>query len=994
MVVNQLKNRNSRTKKSLLIYGLLYLIVINPVYCQLIGRYDDDVNLSSFPYHIMTYGTQHGLPVNQVEGLSKDRNTGVLVLSTSNGLHQFNGYSFSPYRTHPFYSQTIFVGLFSYHRYEHLLGINSIGELYHVAETPELVGKFSAVDIQDEYFLSIDSIGKVRYLQEPNKSEYIYQTGIIQANFIYRLHPDTILIADQTTTYRYLPRSDEMEMIVQERIIDVESDPIGNYRYFLTQKKLYQFTSEGIKPIDIQLSEKQYLLSMFYYNGALMVNSTAGLFYYYGGYLTKFNNDDLLPTNALHTFFIDHEKQSLFIGTANKGLMKLTEKRVVNLFSISDDFLESYGSLVLDSSALFANAASNIIKVIAPNQYEIFYTDSNSYPSASLSIIGDTLFLGTWDNGIFALSKQTGKLLYHQRLEGKAVHAIYQDPNGIFWVGTSKGIYTGNSVRELILFNPDTIDTEIITIYRTRSGQLWLGGGSTIYRLDQKGIIIDRFGPEQGLKAKDVRAFYEDAEGRIWIGTYQGGLFCFHKKKLIALQDKPNYMLSKDIFTLARDNYGYLLMSSNNGLMAIHEQALIAYLNDKSDYLVPYYIGVQSGVFNTEFNGGFFNNHVNVNGNAIYFPSAQGIVVYFPRPIEAKKSKIILKGVYADGKNVMFSREIQRITKKIQFEFFDVNYNEFDNVFYQFKLEKDGNSVEWSEPSQTTFTHFDFLPHGEYVFRVRAIDGSNNPKPEFLEYSFKILPYFYERSLVQIGIFLVFLFSIFLIARKQNQQRKKEFERELEVNNTITELELNAIQAQMNPHLIFNSLNMLMHLIRLKSFEKAENFTFEFAQMLRNILERSGNHFIEIGQEIELLENYLQVQMIRFQNSITYKIECEPKLHALRIPSIIVQPLVENAIVHGLSNTTDGGHLVIRFEQVGDSIYISVEDDGIGREKSAKIQEGKKRKSIGLILIQKKIGLMQSKYGISIQLSLEDRNEGKRSGTKALLKINTDLSVS
>jgi ligand-binding sensor domain-containing protein len=988
----KVENRNLGIKKSLLICALLYLFVINPVYCQLVGRYDDDVNLSSFPYHIMTYGTQHGLPVNQVEALVKDRNTGVLVLSTSNGLHQFNGYAFSPYRTHPFYSQTIFVGLFSSNRYEHPLGINSLGELYHVSENPELVGIFKAVDIQDDYFLSIDSIGRVRYTEDADNSEYIFQTGIIHANFISRLHADTLLIADQTTTYKFLPKIGQREVILEEPIIGIESDPNRNVRYFITQKRLYQFTSEGLNQIDLPLSENQFIISMFFHSGALMVNTSGGLFLYISGFLTKFTQDDILPTNGLHTFFMDHQTRTLFIGTFNKGLMKLTERRVINLFSLSNEFLGSYGSLVLDSTAVFAHVGNGIVKVMSQNKYEIFDTNTEPFDLASISIMGDTLFLGTWGKGIFALSKQTGKQLYHQKLQGKVVFATYQDPKGVFWVGTDTGIYTGKSVRDLIPFKPDIIDTQITTLYHTRSGQFWLGGGSAIYHLDQNGAILNRFGPEQGFMVKDVRAFYEDEEGRIWIGTYQGGLFCFHKNQLIALRDKANYMLGNDIFTLTKDNYGYLLMSSNNGLLAVHETALLGYLNNKLDYLVPYYIGVQSGVFNTEFNGGFFNNHLNLNGNVMYFPSAQGIVVYLSRPIETNKTQIVLKGVYADGKDVLFSREISRITKKIQFDFFNVNYNEFDNVFYQIKLEKNGNPVNWSEPSRATLIQFDFLPPGEYVFQIRTINGSNDPKPEVLMYSFIILPYFYERSFVQIGLFLILLFSVFLIVQNRNQRIQKEFQRELEVQNTITELELNAIQAQMNPHMIFNSLNVLMHLIRMKSFEKAENFTFEFARMLRNILERSGNHFIEIGQEIQLLENYLEIQKIRFQNSITYQIECEPRLYAVRIPSMLVQPLVENAIVHGLSHTTDGGHLMVRFEQVADTIHISVEDDGIGRAKSEKIQEGKKRKSMGMILIQKKIGLMKSKYGISIQLNLEDMCDSESLGTKALLVIDSDYS--
>jgi hypothetical protein len=122
----------------------------------------------------MTYGTQHGLPVNQVLGLGRDRKTGALVLATANGLHQFNGYEFTPYQDHPFYKRLIFLQLFSSSIHEYLLGYNLIGQLYHLGETPELLGVFKAVDIQDDYFLTIDSLGAVNYTEGSEKEKVLY----------------------------------------------------------------------------------------------------------------------------------------------------------------------------------------------------------------------------------------------------------------------------------------------------------------------------------------------------------------------------------------------------------------------------------------------------------------------------------------------------------------------------------------------------------------------------------------------------------------------------------------------------------------------------------------------------------------------------------------------------------------------------------------------------------------------------------------------------
>jgi len=437
------------------------------------------------------------------------------------------------------------------------------------------------------------------------------------------------------------------------------------------------------------------------------------------------------------------------------------------------------------------------------------------------------------------------------------------------------------------------------------------------------------------------------------------------------------------------------LMSSNNGLYVIHQDALNNYLYNRIDYLVPYFVGVQSGVYNTEFNGGFFNNHINNNGNIIYFPSAQGIVFYLSVPIQEKKTKLTLNAVFADGKVVESPRKIARTTKKIRFEFFDITYNEFDNVYYQYKLEQVGEPVEWSQPSRSTFVQFDFLPPGNYVFNVRTINGSNTTNPEIVSYAFTIAPYFYERVAFQLGVGFLFLVSTVLLFQSRFRRKQVRIKRELEISNTIKELELNAIHAQMNPHMLFNSLNVLVYLIRSKSLEKAENFTVDFARFLRNILERSGDQFVEIRKEMEMLTNYLEIQKIRFNDSFTYSIDCDAGIQNVRIPSMLIQPFVENALVHGLAQISQGGILTLRCWQEEGVIHITIDDNGIGRTRSAELQEGKKWSSMGLKLIEKKIELLKAKHNLDIDLTIEDQESVNKTGTRVHIAmiIPSELSA-
>jgi len=967
---------------------IAFFVLFNDTQAQLIGRYDDDINRSSFPYHIMTYGTQHGLPVNQVEGLAKDPRTGVLVLATSNGLHQYNGYEFRPYRDDPFYNVTIFQKLYTSHLYENLLGVNAIGELYHIAQQAQLIDTVGAADISPSHFLTINRNGRVRYADRNSRSPKIYETGVKGATFIHRWSADTLIIADQTKTYRYLKSRSNLEVWLEEPIIGIEKSDGSDTVILLSKQKVYEYKENQLRRKNISLPPNQEFITLSKHNNAYLISSSAGLFYLFGDFIFKYSEEDILPSNVIRTILVDLSNETLFMGTVNKGLMKLSPKKVVNLFTQTKDFLGSYGSVVYDPEGVYTFAGRNIVKVKSQDSYELLNMNFASEYAASLSIYGDTLFVGTWGNGVFALSKKDGTLLYHQVLNRDVVFATYRDPDGLYWLGTSNGLYHGRSVKSVIPYLNDHITSQIKTLFRSRSGDMWLGGGSYIYQIDPMGKLKQGFGPENGLKVNDVRAFYEDEKGRIWIGTYGGGLMVVEGDNLIALSTKPNYMLGKDIFTLTKDQYGYLLMSSNNGLRMVHSDALNAFVEGKIDYLVPYFIGIQSGVFNTEFNGGFFNNHINKDGATIYFPSIQGIIFYLSRPIKAKQQQLQLSGVFADGKAILNPEEIARSTKVISFDFYDISFNEFDNVYYQYKLESSGASSSWSEPSKATSLQFDYLPPGNYTLILRTINGSNTPEPQTLRYSFRILPYFYERASFQVGSFFVLLVLTIGFYTRRYQKKQAFIQKERDMQYMVTELELRAIHSQMNPHLIFNSLNTLVQLIKTRSLEKAEYFTVAFGQLLRNILEKSGGDFIEISQEIKLLENYLNIQKIRFQDAVRYRIECDPALLNERIPAMLIQPLVENAIIHGLSHTFDGGEVLIRFVRKHHDLLITVEDDGVGRKQSATFREGMSHSSMGMTMVLKKIELIKSKYGIEISFDISDQREGPRPGTRAVIRIS------
>lgn len=272
---------------------------------------------------------------------------------------------------------------------------------------------------------------------------------------------------------------------------------------------------------------------------------------------------------------------------------------------------------------------------------------------------------------------------------------------------------------------------------------------------------------------------------------------------------------------------------------------------------------------------------------------------------------------------------------------------------------------------------------------VRSIDSSNKKNPYFIKINFEIEPYFYETwwfiILLIIGISGLFI----SIVAYQFHRKKRRLTQLIQMDMMIQETEIKAIHAQMNPHFIFNSLHLINHLITSKKYKKAEELLLNFSKLLRNVLEKSDRLFLTISEEMHFIELYLNIQKSRFNEQLNYTISCDPKLNHLEIPSMIIQPIVENALLHGIAHKMEGiGTISITITKKNNQIHILIQDNGIGRKASAILNSTKSHRSAGYSLIQKKIDLLKSKYKIAVSYTITDIEKKNTTGTLVHLIID------
>ena len=281
---------------------------------------------------------------------------------------------------------------------------------------------------------------------------------------------------------------------------------------------------------------------------------------------------------------------------------------------------------------------------------------------------------------------------------------------------------------------------------------------------------------------------------------------------------------------------------------------------------------------------------------------------------------------------VNLSQDIDKITLNI------VNLVGKGNIEYKYVIEGYGVWQKTATGEIVTGT----LKAGHY-YKVRcSIRDDAWVSKEFVFYIYRV-PYWWQRMnwviVFWISGILAFGAVIFIVMLLTRQVAAKANEKK----RALTELELKAIYAQINPHFIFNTLSATLYFINKRKFDEAYLHINKFSRLIRGYLKSSQERYITLADEIEMLKNYIELQKTRFEDKLEYRIEIDNKvpINNIQIPSLLLQPLVENAINHGLFHRKEGGVLLLQFLQGGSSeeLICIIDDNGVGRNRAKEIKE-------------------------------------------------------
>ncbi len=549
-------------------------------------------------------------------------------------------------------------------------------------------------------------------------------------------------------------------------------------------------------------------------------------------------------------------------------------------------------------------------------------------------------------------------------------------------IGSLKDVVPLNRDRLLLAFNSGVFfldydeKTEKVSFSRAlleertyalgiekRTGYVYISSASGLKCMDPKGTIRNLFYHGEVINASDILG---DGE-KTYISTRKHGIICFSKGKPIRR------------FTPKRHDEVLIVSKLQLYQNRIYANTQIGLVVLNTDGKILHYINKSSGLSKNRI----IDFHL--HDGQLWVTHSRGVQRFDLNRINSiigapqlLLSRVFVNDVLQTGKpGTVFNPD----QTKFRFVFHVPTLKNRDNIRYHYQLK--GLSNEWLiNPYSNHEVTYNSLAPGDYVFTVKA--ENNGVFSPVIRYSFSVAAPFYQKWWFTVAIALLTLGIVTLFFRRQLKIQRKKAQQINELNAS----RLTAIQSQMNPHFIFNSLNSIQDLVLKGDVDNSYTFITKFSNLVRRTLNYSDKDFIEFEQEIKLIELYLSLEKLRFKEDLVFTIETNG-IEDILIPPMLIQPFIENALVHGLLHKEGKKELSIRF-YLNESLICEITDNGVGRNRAREIKarQRSQHESFSVNAIKRRFEILGDHFQKELGFSYEDlETDGKSSGTKVILKL-------
>ncbi|NCP06045.1 MAG: hypothetical protein COW66_00015 [Flavobacteriaceae bacterium CG18_big_fil_WC_8_21_14_2_50_34_36] len=335
-------------------------------------------------------------------------------------------------------------------------------------------------------------------------------------------------------------------------------------------------------------------------------------------------------------------------------------------------------------------------------------------------------------------------------------------------------------------------------------------------------------------------------------------------------------------------------------------------------------------------------NSVLLEDNLVYTATDNGVAIFDKNNTSPSQLlKVYIDDVFYNGQNITEKNPSLTFTKdnSINIKIATINFSEMETpIAYNYKLSP--IQKEWNETTSRTLNFNDLSPNS-YSLQIKLKDYETS-------YFFTITPLWWQKTITKIVFLVLAILGIGFILYQVRKLELAKKTSKITAQKKLAEFKLYALRSQMNPHFVFNSLAAIQYYINNNDFETSEKYLVKFSKLIRQFFELSKENEITLAEEIKLLHTYLDIEKLRFKEKLNFNfaIDSSINLDTCKIPTMLIQPIVENAVNHGIFNKNEQGNIHINFEKNQENkIIIEVKDDGVGMEATKKLINGKTNSS-------------------------------------------------
>lgn len=710
-------------------------------------------------------------------------------------------------------------------------------------------------------------------------------------------------------------------------------------------------------------------------NNEIWICTSTGAYCFNEDFSAKYNGNCFFRNSSISKVIIDKEGNYWF-SSLNNGVLI-----VPNIHSK----LYSYNS---ESFTTLCNNSNNILLGTNSNSIVNFNTETKTFtPLLKLPNNHEVLqlFLDN-SNNLFTSSNSLNVVQKNTIINYNiASKSITQISNNLYAMAYASDVGIINGKKNISLVEipkwlktiNGKIENNIYKLYSNKGrcrDVLYHSPTKTLYIATATGIFFYDNEKSGEIKFNNQSIFasqFTSNNNQVFVGTFAQSVFSINKNKKV-----EQLAITKNAI--------YKIHNYNNLLFLVADDGLIEFnLNNNSKRIFTYADGLPKAEV----------KDVIIKDNIAYVVTSNGLVNIDinTKKINKTPPPVIINDIIVNGEIIKWINNIELPTNKnnISINFSVLSYKSQEAISVKYKI----NDNEWQnlEPNFRVI-NLPALSSGKYNITIKAIneDGIETIKPKLINFSIKTPIYKQLWFIAVLMLMICFIGYLYFKRRlKVQAEQNKLLSQKISLEKELQQSMLASIKSQMNPHFLFNALNTIQSYIYTNEKENATSYLGKFSELTRMILEMSNKPSVTIAKEIKALQLYLDLEKQRFEDKLNYSFTCDKNINTETsyIPSMLIQPYVENAIKHGLLHSKRNWELTIDFKKSSNGITVIIDDNGIGRKRSAELNKHK-HQGFSTNANKKRLDILNEDLNNEIAIEIIDKTDAFGNALGTLITFN------